>query len=160
MQCFVFSFVYFNTKWWCFSVSCLSHAVPWTAHWLTCGLTCFFQFASDLDQILPSLEKAVQLPPGLCGSETTESASIAVKAEILTPSLQPSTPARTPTGMNCTYQHCEIFCSLAEFLTFPWYENWSQSNSCTYTSASGVLQVWSLITWQWHAEGITLIDNE
>lgn len=57
------------------------------------------QFASDLDQILPSLEKAAQLPTGLCGSET-ESASIAVKTEILTPTLQPSTPARTPTGMN------------------------------------------------------------
>uniref|UniRef100_A0A670HWJ5 Nuclear receptor coactivator n=1 Tax=Podarcis muralis TaxID=64176 RepID=A0A670HWJ5_PODMU len=57
------------------------------------------QFASDLDQILPSLEKA-QLPPGLCGSEAAESGGIAIKSEILTPSLQPGTAARTPTGMS------------------------------------------------------------
>ncbi|XP_061481836.1 nuclear receptor coactivator 1 isoform X2 [Rhineura floridana] len=57
------------------------------------------QFASDLDQILPSLEKS-QLPPGLCGSESTESGGIAIKSEILSPSLQPSTAARTPTGMS------------------------------------------------------------
>ncbi|KAH0622918.1 hypothetical protein JD844_025813 [Phrynosoma platyrhinos] len=58
------------------------------------------QFTSDLDQILPSLEKAAQLPPGLCGSETAESGGIAIKSEILTPSLQPTTAARTPAGMS------------------------------------------------------------
>ncbi|XP_016852037.2 nuclear receptor coactivator 1 isoform X1 [Anolis carolinensis] len=58
------------------------------------------QFASDLDQILPSLEKAAQLPPGLCGSETAESGGISIKSEILTPSLQPTTTARTPSGMS------------------------------------------------------------
>nr|XP_060610668.1 nuclear receptor coactivator 1 isoform X4 [Anolis sagrei ordinatus] len=58
------------------------------------------QYASDLDQILPSLEKAAQLPPGLCGSETAESGGISIKSEILTPSLQPTTAARTPTGMS------------------------------------------------------------
>ncbi|XP_054844447.1 nuclear receptor coactivator 1 isoform X2 [Eublepharis macularius] len=58
------------------------------------------QFASDLDQILPTLEKAVQLPPGLCGSETTEGGGPAGKPEIMPSSLQPSTTARTPTGMN------------------------------------------------------------
>lgn len=74
---------------------------------LTCVLASFLQFASDLDQILPSLEKA-QLPPGLCGSEAAESGGIAIKSEILTPSLQPGTAARTPTGMSCTY-FCEVF---------------------------------------------------
>uniref|UniRef100_A0A8D2ISF6 Nuclear receptor coactivator n=1 Tax=Varanus komodoensis TaxID=61221 RepID=A0A8D2ISF6_VARKO len=58
------------------------------------------QFASDLDQILPSLDKAAQLPSGLCGSETAGSGGIVVKSEVLTPSLQPSTAARTPTGMS------------------------------------------------------------
>ncbi|XP_072842469.2 nuclear receptor coactivator 1 isoform X2 [Pogona vitticeps] len=58
------------------------------------------QFASDLDQILPSLEKAAQVPPGLCRSETAESGGITVKSEILTPSLQPATAARTPTGIS------------------------------------------------------------
>ncbi|XP_062979791.1 LOW QUALITY PROTEIN: nuclear receptor coactivator 1 [Elgaria multicarinata webbii] len=58
------------------------------------------QFASDHDQILPSLEKAAQLPPGLCGSQTAESSGIVVKSEILTPSLQTSNAARTPTGMS------------------------------------------------------------
>ncbi|XP_053105219.1 nuclear receptor coactivator 1 isoform X2 [Hemicordylus capensis] len=58
------------------------------------------QFASDLDQILPSLEKAAQLPPGLCGPETTESGGISIKTEILTPSHHPSTAARTPTAMS------------------------------------------------------------
>ncbi|KAM6464931.1 nuclear receptor coactivator 1 isoform 3-T8 [Liasis olivaceus] len=58
------------------------------------------QFASDLEQMLPSLEKSAQLPPGLCGSETTESGGITIKSEILSPSLQPSTAARTPTGMS------------------------------------------------------------
>ncbi|XP_015668465.1 nuclear receptor coactivator 1 [Protobothrops mucrosquamatus] len=56
------------------------------------------QFASDLEQMLPPLEKSPQLPPGLCGSET-ESGGITIKSEILSPSLQPSTAARTPTGM-------------------------------------------------------------
>uniref|UniRef100_A0A8C5S573 Nuclear receptor coactivator 1 n=1 Tax=Laticauda laticaudata TaxID=8630 RepID=A0A8C5S573_LATLA len=57
------------------------------------------QFASDLEQMLPPLEKSAQLPPGLCGSETTESGGMTIKSEILSPSLQPSTAARTPTGM-------------------------------------------------------------
>ncbi|KAJ7341350.1 hypothetical protein JRQ81_005341 [Phrynocephalus forsythii] len=58
------------------------------------------QFASDLDQILPSLEKGAQVPPGLCRSETAESGGITVKTEIMTPSLQPTTAARTPTGIS------------------------------------------------------------
>ncbi|XP_060549078.1 nuclear receptor coactivator 1 isoform X4 [Pantherophis guttatus] len=58
------------------------------------------QFASDLEQMLPPLEKSAPLPPGLCGSETTESGGITIKSEILSPSLQPSTAARTPTGMS------------------------------------------------------------
>uniref|UniRef100_A0A670ZGH6 Nuclear receptor coactivator n=1 Tax=Pseudonaja textilis TaxID=8673 RepID=A0A670ZGH6_PSETE len=58
------------------------------------------QFASDLEQMLPPLEKSAQLTPGLCGSETTESGGITIKSEILSPSLQPSTAARTPTGMS------------------------------------------------------------
>ncbi|XP_005308521.1 nuclear receptor coactivator 1 isoform X7 [Chrysemys picta bellii] len=62
------------------------------------------QFAADLDQLdqlLPSLEKAAQLP-GLCGTDRTESsmASVAVKPEILTAPLQPSAAARTPMGLN------------------------------------------------------------
>ncbi|XP_039201875.1 nuclear receptor coactivator 1 isoform X3 [Crotalus tigris] len=57
-------------------------------------------FASDLEQMLPPLEKSPQLPPGLCGSETTESGGITIKSEILSPSLQPSTAARTPTGIS------------------------------------------------------------
>ncbi|XP_042704810.2 nuclear receptor coactivator 1 isoform X1 [Chrysemys picta bellii] len=61
-------------------------------------------FAADLDQLdqlLPSLEKAAQLP-GLCGTDRTESsmASVAVKPEILTAPLQPSAAARTPMGLN------------------------------------------------------------
>ncbi|XP_077668460.1 nuclear receptor coactivator 1 isoform X3 [Eretmochelys imbricata] len=62
------------------------------------------EFAADLDQLdqlLPSLEKAAQLP-GLCGTDRTESsmAGVAVKPEILAAPLQPSTAARTPMGLN------------------------------------------------------------
>ncbi|XP_074982410.1 nuclear receptor coactivator 1 isoform X2 [Caretta caretta] len=62
------------------------------------------QFAADLDQLdqlLPSLEKAAQLP-GLCGTDRTESsmAGVAVKPEILAAPLQPSAAARTPMGLN------------------------------------------------------------
>ncbi|XP_074982411.1 nuclear receptor coactivator 1 isoform X3 [Caretta caretta] len=62
------------------------------------------EFAADLDQLdqlLPSLEKAAQLP-GLCGTDRTESsmAGVAVKPEILAAPLQPSAAARTPMGLN------------------------------------------------------------
>ncbi|XP_074904986.1 nuclear receptor coactivator 1 isoform X1 [Buteo buteo] len=62
------------------------------------------QFAAELeqlDQLLPSLEKAAQLP-GLCGPERSESSvtSVAVKPEMLAAPLQPSTAARAPTGLN------------------------------------------------------------
>uniref|UniRef100_A0A8C3S707 Nuclear receptor coactivator 1 n=1 Tax=Chelydra serpentina TaxID=8475 RepID=A0A8C3S707_CHESE len=62
------------------------------------------QFAADfdqLDQLLPSLEKAAQLP-GLCGTDRTESslAGVAVKPEILAAPLQPSAAARNPMGLN------------------------------------------------------------
>ncbi|XP_009576163.1 PREDICTED: nuclear receptor coactivator 1, partial [Fulmarus glacialis] len=62
------------------------------------------QFAAELeqlDQLLPSLEKAAQLP-GLCGPERNESgvAGVAVKPEMLAAPLQPSTAARAPTGLN------------------------------------------------------------
>ncbi|XP_061206134.1 nuclear receptor coactivator 1 isoform X5 [Neopsephotus bourkii] len=62
------------------------------------------QFAAELeqlDQLLPSLEKAAQLP-GLCGPERNESsvASVAVKPEMLAAPLQPSTAARAPAGLN------------------------------------------------------------
>uniref|UniRef100_A0A8C8EEN7 Nuclear receptor coactivator n=1 Tax=Otus sunia TaxID=257818 RepID=A0A8C8EEN7_9STRI len=62
------------------------------------------QFAAELeqlDQLLPSLEKAAQLP-GLCGPERSESgvAGVAVKPEMLAAPLQPSTAARAPTGLN------------------------------------------------------------
>ncbi|KFO94678.1 Nuclear receptor coactivator 1, partial [Buceros rhinoceros silvestris] len=64
------------------------------------------QFAAELeqlDQLLPSLEKAAQLP-GLCGPERNESsvASMAVKPDMLTAPLQPSATARAPTGLNRT----------------------------------------------------------
>ncbi|XP_054239373.1 nuclear receptor coactivator 1 isoform X2 [Indicator indicator] len=62
------------------------------------------QFAAELeqlDQLLPSLEKAAQLP-SLCGPERNESgvAGVAVKPEMLAAPLQPSTAARAPTGLN------------------------------------------------------------
>ncbi|NXL35305.1 NCOA1 protein, partial [Glaucidium brasilianum] len=62
------------------------------------------QFAAELeqlDQLLPSLEKAAQLP-GLCGPERSESgvAGVTVKPEMLAAPLQPSTAARAPTGLN------------------------------------------------------------
>uniref|UniRef100_A0A8B9IV44 Nuclear receptor coactivator 1 n=1 Tax=Amazona collaria TaxID=241587 RepID=A0A8B9IV44_9PSIT len=62
------------------------------------------QFAAELeqlDQLLPSLEKAAQLP-GLCGPERNESsvAGVAVKPEMLAAPLQPSTAARAPAGLN------------------------------------------------------------
>ncbi|XP_067387404.1 nuclear receptor coactivator 1 isoform X2 [Emydura macquarii macquarii] len=62
------------------------------------------QFATDLDQLdqlLPSLEKAAQLP-GLCGTDRTESsmAGVPVKPEILTAPLQPTAAARTQMGLN------------------------------------------------------------
>ncbi|NXA24618.1 NCOA1 protein, partial [Ibidorhyncha struthersii] len=62
------------------------------------------QFAAELeqlDQLLPSLEKAAQLP-GLCAPERSESgvAGVTVKPEMLAPPLQPSTAARAPTGLN------------------------------------------------------------
>lgn len=59
------------------------------------------QFAAELeqlDQLLPSLEKAAQLP-GLCGPERNES-GVAVKSEMLAAPLQPSTAPRAPTGLN------------------------------------------------------------
>ncbi|KAM6324383.1 nuclear receptor coactivator 1 isoform 3-T3 [Aegotheles albertisi] len=59
------------------------------------------QFAAELeqlDQLLPSLEKAAQLP-GLCGAERSESGA-AVKPELLAPPLQPSATARAPPGLN------------------------------------------------------------
>ncbi|NXD87995.1 NCOA1 protein, partial [Halcyon senegalensis] len=59
------------------------------------------QFAAELeqlDQLLPSLEKAAQLP-GLCGPERNES-GVAVKAEMLAAPLQPGTAARAPAGIN------------------------------------------------------------
>ncbi|KAM9196517.1 nuclear receptor coactivator 1 isoform 4-T5 [Mergus octosetaceus] len=59
------------------------------------------QFAAELeqlDQLLPSLEKAAQLP-GLCGPERSES-GVAVKPEMLTAPLQPSAAARAPAGLN------------------------------------------------------------
>lgn len=61
----------------------------------------FSQFAAELeqlDQLLPSLEKAAQLP-GLCGPERSES-GVAVKPEMLTAPLQPSAAARAPAGLN------------------------------------------------------------
>ncbi|XP_048372916.1 nuclear receptor coactivator 1 isoform X6 [Sphaerodactylus townsendi] len=66
------------------------------------------QFASDLDRILPTLEKVGQLPPGLCGSETTESGGLAGKLEIMPSTLQPSTAARTPSGMNAGLPELEL----------------------------------------------------
>uniref|UniRef100_A0A8C8EEN5 Nuclear receptor coactivator n=1 Tax=Otus sunia TaxID=257818 RepID=A0A8C8EEN5_9STRI len=68
------------------------------------------QFAAELeqlDQLLPSLEKAAQLP-GLCGPERSESgvAGVAVKPEMLAAPLQPSTAARAPTGLNRTNLFC------------------------------------------------------
>ncbi|XP_068792849.1 nuclear receptor coactivator 1 isoform X2 [Struthio camelus] len=62
------------------------------------------QFAAELeqlDQLLPSLEKAAQLP-GLCGPERAEGgvASVAVKPEILAAPLQASAAARAPAGLN------------------------------------------------------------
>ncbi|XP_061846169.1 nuclear receptor coactivator 1 isoform X1 [Colius striatus] len=62
------------------------------------------QFAAELeqlDQLLPSLEKAAQLP-GLCGAERSESnvAGVAVKPEMLTAPLQPSPATRAPTALN------------------------------------------------------------
>nr|XP_047935388.1 nuclear receptor coactivator 1 isoform X4 [Anser cygnoides] len=59
------------------------------------------QFAAELeqlDQLLPSLEKAAQLP-GLCGPERSES-GVAVKPEMLAAPLQPSAAARAPAGLN------------------------------------------------------------
>uniref|UniRef100_A0A8C3PV97 Nuclear receptor coactivator 1 n=1 Tax=Chrysolophus pictus TaxID=9089 RepID=A0A8C3PV97_CHRPC len=59
------------------------------------------QFAAELeqlDQLLPSLEKAAQLP-GLCGPERSES-GVAVKPEMLAAPLQPSTAPRAPAGLN------------------------------------------------------------
>ncbi|NXH21150.1 NCOA1 protein, partial [Bucco capensis] len=61
------------------------------------------QFAAELDQLdqlLPSLEKAAQLP-ALCAPERNEStvANVAVKAEMLAAPLQPSTAARAPPGL-------------------------------------------------------------
>ncbi|KAM9240305.1 nuclear receptor coactivator 1 [Leptosomus discolor] len=62
------------------------------------------QFAAELeqlDQLLPSLEKAAQLP-ALCGAERGESSvgGVAVKPEMLAAPLQPSTAARAPAGLN------------------------------------------------------------
>ncbi|XP_065487390.1 nuclear receptor coactivator 1 isoform X1 [Caloenas nicobarica] len=59
------------------------------------------QFAAELeqlDQLLPSLEKAAQLP-GLCGAERNES-GVAVKPEMLAAPLPPSATARAPAGLN------------------------------------------------------------
>ncbi|XP_019339348.2 nuclear receptor coactivator 1 isoform X2 [Alligator mississippiensis] len=58
-------------------------------------------FAADLDQLdqlLPSLEKAAQMP-GLCGPDRTES-GVAIKPEMMAAPLQASSTARTPTGLN------------------------------------------------------------
>uniref|UniRef100_A0A8C8VGI3 Nuclear receptor coactivator n=1 Tax=Pelusios castaneus TaxID=367368 RepID=A0A8C8VGI3_9SAUR len=63
------------------------------------------QFPADLDQfdqLLPSLEKAAQLP-GLCGTDRSESSlttGVPVKPEILTAPLPPSAAVRTPMGLN------------------------------------------------------------
>ncbi|OPJ86414.1 nuclear receptor coactivator 1 [Patagioenas fasciata monilis] len=59
------------------------------------------QFAAELeqlDQLLPSLEKAAQLP-GLCGADRNES-GVAVKPEMLAAPLPPSAAARAPAGLN------------------------------------------------------------
>ncbi|XP_032539017.1 nuclear receptor coactivator 1 isoform X2 [Chiroxiphia lanceolata] len=67
------------------------------------------QFAAELeqlDQLLPSLEKAAQLP-GMCGPERSEGgvsgvsgvSGVPVKPELLAAPLQPSTAARAPTGL-------------------------------------------------------------
>ncbi|KAM4772771.1 LOW QUALITY PROTEIN: nuclear receptor coactivator 1 [Rhinophrynus dorsalis] len=59
------------------------------------------QFTDDLDQLdqlLPTLEKAAQLP-GFGVTDRTED-SIPMKSEILTASLQAGTVARTPAGLN------------------------------------------------------------
>ncbi|XP_010000482.1 PREDICTED: nuclear receptor coactivator 1 [Chaetura pelagica] len=61
------------------------------------------QFAAELeqlDQLLPSLEKAAQLP-GLCGPERSEG-GVAVKAEMLPAPLPPSAAARAPAGLTRT----------------------------------------------------------
>uniref|UniRef100_A0A8C3JE53 Nuclear receptor coactivator 1 n=1 Tax=Calidris pygmaea TaxID=425635 RepID=A0A8C3JE53_9CHAR len=62
------------------------------------------QFAAELeqlDQLLPSLEKAAQLP-SLCGPERNESGvtGVTVKPEMLAAPLQPGAAARAPTGLN------------------------------------------------------------
>nr|XP_033795761.1 nuclear receptor coactivator 1 isoform X2 [Geotrypetes seraphini] len=67
-------------------------------------LECQNQFSSELDQLdqlLPSLEKATQMSV-LCGSERMDSSApvITVKPEILPTSLQSSTMANTPTTLN------------------------------------------------------------
>ncbi|NWW79758.1 NCOA1 protein, partial [Climacteris rufus] len=61
------------------------------------------QFAAELeqlDQLLPSLEKAAPLP-GMCGPDRGESgvSGVSVKPELLAAPLQPSTAARAPSGM-------------------------------------------------------------
>uniref|UniRef100_A0A8D0GEI8 Nuclear receptor coactivator n=1 Tax=Sphenodon punctatus TaxID=8508 RepID=A0A8D0GEI8_SPHPU len=60
------------------------------------------QFSADLDQLdqlLPTLEKAAQLP-GMCGPDRSESGGVTVKPEMLAASLQPTATTRTPAGMN------------------------------------------------------------
>ncbi|NXA39916.1 NCOA1 protein, partial [Eudromia elegans] len=63
------------------------------------------QFAAELeqlDQLLPSLEKAAPLG-GLCGPERAEAASVAVKPEMLAAPLPPAAAAaapRAPAGLN------------------------------------------------------------
>ncbi|NWT89765.1 NCOA1 protein, partial [Lanius ludovicianus] len=61
------------------------------------------QFAAELeqlDQLLPSLEKAAPLP-GMCGPERSDSGVSGVKPEL----LQPSTAARAPTGLPRTWRN-------------------------------------------------------
>lgn len=105
------------------------------------------QFAAELeqlDQLLPSLEKAAQLP-GLCGPERSES-GVAVKPEMLAAPLQPSTAPRAPAGLNRRCQPWDLTpCGVLG--------GWEHRE---YKGDSGSLQIEQFDPWKWRFGSIAV----